>query len=69
MLAEIKTDDYLSCIPVIVLATSATEDDILRAYQLNANCYISKPVDFAQFVEVVKGIEEFWFTIVMLPGK
>ena len=69
VLAEIKTDEDLKSIPIIVLTTSQAEEDILRAYQLNANCYITKPVDFEQFVEVVKGIEEFWFTIVKLPGK
>ncbi len=65
--AEIKTDEDLKRIPVVVLTTSKAEEDILKTYNLHANCYITKPVDFDQFVIVVRLIEDFWFTIVKLP--
>ena len=67
VLAEIKADEQLRRIPVLVLTTSSAEQDILRTYDLHANCYITKPVNLDQFVAVVKAIEEFWFSIVMLP--
>jgi two-component system, chemotaxis family, response regulator Rcp1 len=67
VLAEVKADDQLKTIPVVVLTTSGAEEDILRAYGLHANCYITKPVDFVRFAEVVRAIEHFWFTIVSLP--
>lgn len=67
VLAEIKDDPILKTIPVVVLTTSKAEEDILRAYGLHANCYVTKPVDFNQFTEVVRAIENFWFTIVSLP--
>lgn len=67
VLAEIKADSKLKHIPVIILTTSAAEQDILNTYSNHANCYIMKPVDFNQFIEVVRGIEEFWLTIVKLP--
>jgi two-component system, chemotaxis family, response regulator Rcp1 len=67
VLAEIKADPRLKMIPVVVLTTSKAENDILRAYQLNANCYITKPVDFSQFLEVVRTIESFWLFVVTLP--
>lgn len=67
VLAEIKADDRLKAIPVVVLTTSRAEQDVLRAYQLNANCYITKPVDFDQFLEVVRAIESFWLCVVTLP--
>ena len=67
VLAEIKGDDNLKTIPIVVLTTSRAEQDILRAYQLNANCYINKPVDFSQFLEVVRSIESFWLFVVTLP--
>lgn len=67
VLAEIKADDRLKKIPVVVLTTSADEQDILTTYQLHANCYITKPVDFERFITIVKNIEEFWFSIVRLP--
>lgn len=69
VLAEIKTDEYLKRIPVVVLTTSQAEEDIVRAYDLAANCYIAKPVDFDQFVRIVKSIENFWFAIVKLPPE
>ncbi len=67
VLAEIKADDSLKTIPIVVLTTSRAEQDILKAYQLNANCYITKPVDFNQFLEVVRSIESFWLFVVTLP--
>jgi two-component system, chemotaxis family, response regulator Rcp1 len=67
VLAEIKADDGLKTIPIVVLTTSRAEQDVLRAYQLNANCYINKPVDFNQFLDVVKSIETFWLFVVTLP--
>jgi CheY-like chemotaxis protein len=69
VLADIKADDNLRRIPVVVLTTSDAEEDILRAYNLNANCYITKPVDLDQFLRVVKTIEDFWLTIVKLPAE
>jgi CheY-like chemotaxis protein len=67
VLAEIKKDDELRRIPVVVLTTSSAEADILRAYDLHANCYISKPVDLDEFIKVVRTIEDFWLQIVRLP--
>lgn len=67
VLEEIKADDSLKRIPVVVLTTSQSEDDISNAYNLNANCYVTKPVDFDQFMKVVQSIEAFWLTIVKLP--
>jgi CheY-like chemotaxis protein len=67
VLAEIKSDPDLIMIPVVVLTTSEAEEDILKAYKLHANCYITKPVDFEQFIKVVKSIEQFWFSVVKLP--
>ncbi len=67
VLSEIKEDEDLKRIPVVVLTTSKAEEDILRAYGLHANCYVSKPVDFEQFAHVVRAIETFWFSIVLLP--
>jgi len=69
VLAEIKEDPDLRRIPVVVLTTSQAERDIVRTYDLHANCYINKPVDLHQFITVVKSIEDFWFTIVRLPPK
>jgi CheY-like chemotaxis protein len=67
VLADIKGDENLKSIPIVVLTTSRADQDILRAYQLNANCYINKPVDFNQFLEVVRSIESFWLYVVTLP--
>lgn len=67
VLAEIKTDPDLKIIPVVVLTSSSAESDILHSYDLYANCYITKPVDFEKFIEVVKTIEEFWLSFVKLP--
>ena len=69
VLAEIKIDERLRRIPVVVLTTSSAEKDILKTYDLHANCYITKPVNLDQFSAVVKAIEEFWFTIVKLPPE
>jgi chemotaxis family two-component system response regulator Rcp1 len=67
VLQEIKADPTLRQIPVVVLSTSRADADILRVYDLNANCFITKPVDFEQFVKVVQAIDMFWFAIVTLP--
>jgi len=67
VLKVIKNDDELKRIPVVVLTTSAAEADILKSYDLHANCYITKPVDLDQFITVVKSIDDFWLTIVRLP--
>lgn len=67
VLAEIKNDPDLKIIPVIVLTASRSDKDILESYQLNCNCYITKPVNFNQFVGVFKSIENFWLTVVTLP--
>jgi CheY-like chemotaxis protein len=69
VLSEVKADAKLRLIPVVILTTSQAEEDILRAYHLNANCYISKPVDLDAFIKVVKTIEDFWLTIVKLPSE
>ncbi len=68
VLSEIKSDGTLRPIPVVILTTSRAEQDVLRSYDLHANCYITKPVDLDQFITVVKTIEDFWLTIVTLPG-
>ena len=67
VLAEIKADEELKRIPVVILTTSSADEDILKAYNLHANCYIAKPLDMEQFVRVIKLIEDFWLTIVKLP--
>jgi len=69
VLGQIKDDELLKLIPVIVLTTSNAEQDIKRMYENHANCYITKPVDFNQFINVIRSIEMFWLTIVKLPGK
>jgi two-component system, chemotaxis family, response regulator Rcp1 len=69
VLLEIKADAELRRIPVIVMTTSKAEQDIHRAYNLNANCYITKPVDLDEFLHVVRSIEDFWLTIVTLPKQ
>ncbi|MBN1516287.1 response regulator [Candidatus Sumerlaeota bacterium] len=68
-LAQIKRDPALKAIPVVVLTTSKAEEDILRSYNLHCNCYITKPVEFDQFMHIVRSIEDFWFSIVKLPPK
>ena len=69
VLAEIKEDPDLKRIPVVVITSSKSEEDVLRSYNLHANCYVTKPVDLDQFVAVVKSIEDFWMGIVKLPPK
>jgi CheY-like chemotaxis protein len=69
VLAAMKQDDALRAIPVVILTTSQAEEDVLRAYNLNANCYVTKPVDFDQFMRIVRTIEEFWLNVVTLPPK
>ena len=69
VLAEIKSDEDLRVIPVVVLTTSKSEEDILRSYKLHANCYISKPVDFDEFTKVVRTIQDFWFSVATLPPE
>ncbi len=67
VLAEIKTDSLLKKIPVVIMTMSQSEEDILKAYNLHANCFVTKPIDLNQFIKVVKSIEDFWLTIVKLP--
>jgi CheY-like chemotaxis protein len=69
VLTEIKADDRLKRIPVVALTTSKAEEDILKAYGLHANCYITKPKDFGGFAKVVRAIEPFWFRVVTLPPE
>jgi len=68
VLREIKADPNLKRIPVVVLTTSSADEDVLKVYELAANCYITKPVDFERFIVVVRSIEDFWLTVVRLPG-
>jgi len=69
VLEEIKKDPALMHIPVVILTSSQAEEDVLRSYQLHANCFITKPVDLEQLTKVVQGIEQFWFTLVKLPSE
>jgi CheY-like chemotaxis protein len=69
VLAEIKGDEELSTIPVVVLTTSQAEEDVLRSYKLHANAYVTKPVDFERFIEVVRQIDNFFVTVVKLPTQ
>ncbi len=69
VLAEIKADEKLKRIPVVILTTSKAEEDIIKSYDLHANSYITKPVDFDQFIRVVKSIEDFWLEVVRLPPE
>lgn len=69
VLARIKSHPRLKCIPVVVLTTSSADNDIRQAYQLHANCYVTKPVDFTRFLHVVKSIEDFWLRMVRLPPE
>ncbi len=67
VLEDVKADPELMNIPVVVLTTSKSEEDVARSYGLHANCYITKPVDFTKFIDVVRSINEFWFGVVTLP--
>jgi CheY-like chemotaxis protein len=69
VLRELKNDPSLKLIPIIVLTTSKADKDVLQAYELNANCYITKPVDFQQFIDVIKLIKNFWLSVVTLPPR
>ena len=69
LLKEIKADDELKRIPIVILTTSHDEEDIIKAYNFHANCYVTKPVDLDQFIKLVKSIEDFWLTIVKLPPQ
>ena len=69
VLREVKEDESLRTIPVVVLTTSKAEEDILKSYSLHANCYVTKPMGLQQFLDVVRSIEDFWFTIVKLPPR
>ncbi len=69
VLQHIKSDDKLKAIPVVMLTTSSSETDIMKSYQNHVNCYITKPVDVNEFLEVVAGIQDFWISIVQLPPK
>lgn len=69
VLSEIKQDENLRRIPVVILTTSHAEEDVIKSYELHANCYIVKPVDLDRFLEVARSIEDFWLTIVKLPPE
>jgi CheY-like chemotaxis protein len=69
VLAEVKEDPQLRRIPIVVLTTSKAEEDVLRSYDLHANAYVTKPVDFERFIEVVRQIDEFFVSVVKLPGR
>lgn len=69
VLAEVKSDDTLKTIPIVVLTTSQSEEDISSAYKLHANCYVTKPVDFDNFMRIIGSIEDFWLTVAKLPPK
>jgi CheY-like chemotaxis protein len=69
VLKELKEDDALKSVPIVVLTTSSAEEDIIRTYNNHANCYITKPVDFDQFLKVINAIEDFWLTVVSLPSN
>ena len=69
VLSEIKADPDLKRIPVVILTSSQAEEDVLKSYDMHANCYITKPVDLEQFVQVVRSIENFWVSIVKLPAN
>lgn len=69
LLKKIKTDENLKRIPVVILTSSRAEEDILKTYNLHANCYITKPVDFNQFLNVIRSIDNFWLGIVKLPER
>ena len=69
VLRELKQDEDLKTIPVVILTTSRAEEDVVKSYNLHANCYVTKPVDLSQFMKVVQSIEEFWLTVVKLPRE
>ena len=68
VLSQIKHDEQLRVIPVVVLTSSDAEEDVYKSYHLHANCYVIKPIDFTKFVNIVRQIEQFWFSVVKLPA-
>jgi two-component system response regulator len=69
VLAQVKTDEKLKKIPIVVLTTSSADEDIIKAYNLHANCYVIKPMDFDSFVQIVKDVGHFWFSVVAIPPE
>jgi len=69
VLAEIKSDEKLKHIPVVIMTISQADEDVLKSYNLHANCYVTKPIDLDQFTKVIRSIEDFWFSVVKLPPK
>jgi two-component system, chemotaxis family, response regulator Rcp1 len=69
VLANIKGSDEFKQIPVVVMTMSQSEEDIVKSYRLQANCYVTKPIDLDQFIKVVESVEDFWFSMVKLPSK
>ena len=69
VLKELKEDNVLKRVPIVILTTSSAEEDIIRTYNNHANCYITKPVDFDQFLKVINSIEDFWLSVVKLPSN
>ena len=69
VLKELKEDDVLKRVPIVILTTSSAEEDIIKTYNNHANCYITKPVDFDQFLKVINSIEDFWLSVVKLPSN
>jgi two-component system, chemotaxis family, response regulator Rcp1 len=69
VLRQLKSSDIVKRIPIVVLTSSKAEADIVKTYDLHANCFITKPIDLEQFVDVVRSIEDFWFTVVKLPPR
>ncbi|MCZ3364298.1 MULTISPECIES: response regulator [Methanobacterium] len=69
VLKELKEDDILKRVPIVILTTSSAEEDIIKTYNNHANCYITKPVDFDQFLKVINSIEDFWLSVVKLPSN
>ena len=69
VLEEIKSDEEMKMLPVVILTTSSAEEDVLRSYNLGANCYITKPVGLGEFTKIVQALDDFWFTVVRLPTR
>jgi CheY-like chemotaxis protein len=69
VLTEMKADPQLKSIPVVILTTSQSEEDVLKSYKLQASCYVTKPIDLEQFIKIIKSIDEFWFSAVKFPPK
>jgi two-component system response regulator len=69
VLAEIKADNTLKAIPVVVLTTSASEEDVLKSYKLQASCFVTKPIDLEAFVKMIRSLDEFWFSAVRFPPR